>query len=172
MTSSPPVRSLPLFPQEGAPLVLYTDASGAPRNGLGAVLMDGERVSWTSCRCPESVLQGLAPRKTQINPLEVVGVLLGLWTFSAHIEGRRLVVLIDNQAALGAVRKGRSSVSDLNSLVFACRGLAKGCSAEPIFLWVPSELNWADAPSRGVAPPRGVFVPPITPWQTLRLGFS
>ena len=172
MTSSPPVRSLPLFPREDAPLILYTDASGAPRNGLGAVLIDGKRVYWTSSTCPASVLQGLTPRKTQINPLEVVGVLLGLWTFAAHMEGRRLVVLIDNQAALGAVRKGRSSVPDINSLVFACRGLARGCSDDPVFIWVPSELNWADAPSRGVAPPRGDFVPPITPWQTLRLGFS
>ena len=167
MASSPPSRTLFLAPRGDTPLVLYTDASGAPANGLGAVLVDGEKVTWTSCRCPSRLLECFRPRKTQINLLEVCGVILGLWTFSQEISGRRLVVFIDNQAALGATRSGRSSVSDLNALVSVCRELVSGCSAEPVFLWVPSELNWADAPSRGTRPISGDWVAPLTRWQTL-----
>ena len=167
MTEAPPSRVIFLSPREDSPLILYTDASGSPANGLGAVLVDGEEVLWTSCRCPDRVLGLFRQRKTQINLLEVCGVILGLWTFSARVRHRRLVVFVDNQAALGAIKKGRSPVSDLNVLVSVSRELLTGCSSEPIFLWVPSELNWADAPSRGSEPLAGLWVAPVTRWQTI-----
>ena len=167
MTEAPPSRVIFLSPRKDPPLILYTDASGSPANGLGAVLVDGEEVLWTSCRCPDRVLGLFRQRKTQINLLEVCGVILGLWTFSARVRHRRLVVFVDNQAALGAIRKGRSPVADLNVLVSVSRELLTGCSSEPIFLWVPSELNWADAPSRGSKPLAGLWVAPVTRWQTI-----
>ena len=80
MTEAPPSRVIFLSPREDSPLILYTDASGSPANGLGAVLVDGEEVLWTSCRCPDRVLGLFRQRKTQINLLEVCGVILGLWT--------------------------------------------------------------------------------------------
>ena len=70
-----------------SPIVLYTDASGQPLNGLWAVLIDGDSILWTGCRCPESVISALSERATQINPLEVCGVILGLWTFRELVAG-------------------------------------------------------------------------------------
>ena len=83
-------------------------------NGLGAALVDGNSTWWIKAACPGHLIRSLADRATQINPMEVCGVILGLWTFEREIRGRRLLVFIDNQAALGAIRKGRSSVPDFN----------------------------------------------------------
>ena len=44
LETSPPTRIRPLRPREDAPLILYTDASGKPQNGLGAVLVDGASI--------------------------------------------------------------------------------------------------------------------------------
>ena len=109
METAPPTTSGPLVPRKDPPLVLYTDASGQPLNGPRAVLIDGDSTLWTGCQCPESLISSLPDRATQINPLEVCGVIiiLGLWTFQEFLLGRRVIVYIDNQAALGAIRKGR-----------------------------------------------------------------
>ena len=112
-------------------------------------------------------MESLTSRATQINPMEVCGVILGLWTFQNEIRGRRLLVFVDNQAALGAIKKGRSPVQDFNELVFYTRFICADHSVEPVFIWVPSELNWSDAPSRGAPPLSGDWVPPVTRWQLL-----
>ena len=160
------------MPRDDEPLILYTDASGHPMNGLGAVPMDGDSAWWTKASCPGHHMESLADRATQINPMEVCGVILGLWTFAREIRGRRLLAFIDNQAALGAIRKGRSSVPDFNELVFYTRFVCANHSVEPVFLWVPSELNWSDAPSRGSPPLAGDWVPPITKWQVVTAGLQ
>ena len=140
--------------------------------GLGAVLVEGDSIRWTRSTCPGYLLESLADRATQINPMEVCGVILGLWTFRDRIRDRRLLVFVDNQAALGALKKGRSSVPDLNALVSVCRELLAHSASRPVFFWVPSELNWADAPSRGQAPLRGDKTVPVTHWQSLGALFA
>ena len=172
MDGDPPSRVIDLVPRADVPVILYTDASGHPLNGLGAVLVDGDSVSWTSSTCPAKVLEALTSRRTQINPLEICGVILGLWTFGRNIASRRLLVFIDNQAALGAISKGRSPIPDFNELVFYARGICSSLSINPVFKWVPSELNWADAPSRASHPHRGTRVPPVTRWQALTAGIA
>ena len=167
MDATPPSRSKTLMPRNDEPLILYTNASGHPMNGLGAVLVDGNSTWWTKAACPGHLVGSLADRATQINPMEVCSVILGLWTFEREIRGRRLLVFIDNQAALGAIRKGRSSVPDFNELVFYARLVCADNSVEPFFMWVPSDLNWSDAPSRGFPRSRRDWVPPVTKWQIL-----
>ena len=172
LTASPLRTTRPLVPREDAPLILYTDASGKPQNGLGAVLADGDSILWTGCRCPDPLISSLSDRATQINPLELCGVILGLWTFREIIRGRRVIIYIDNQAALGAIKKGRSSVPDFNELVFFARGICGSEMAEPVFFWVPSDLNWSDAPSRYASPIDGFWIAPITRWQDLCAALS
>ena len=171
MDAAPPSRSKMLTPRNDEPLILYTDASGHPMNGLGAVLMDGDSTWWTKAACPKYLIGSLADRATQINPMEICGVILGLWMFGREIRGRRLLVVIDNQAALGAIKKGRSPVPDFSELVFYTRFVCADHSVEPSFMWVPSELNWSDAPSRGSPPLSGDWVPPVTKWQILAASF-
>ena len=117
--------------------------------------------------CPKYLIGSLADRAIQINPMGICGVILGLWTFGREIRGRRFLVFINNQAALGAIKKGRSPVPDFNELVFYTRFVCADHSVEPSFMWVPSELNWSDAPSRGSPPLSGDWVPPVTKWQIL-----
>ena len=55
---------------------------------------------------------------------------------------------IDNTSALGATRKGRSKVFELNRVIANIREqIPQGTTTK--FEYVPSSLNWADAPSRG-----------------------
>jgi hypothetical protein len=62
--------------------------------------------------------------------------------------GRRSVFILDSQSVVGAVSKGRSSSPSLSRLVsrLSAHVLLGGLS--PLWVWVPSEFNPADAPSR------------------------
>ena len=83
--------------------------------------------------------------------MELRGVLLSLrWLLrSASRHGKRIVLLVDAKAALGAVAKGRMNapafhgpLCSVNALLLASNTLLR-----PVY--VPSEDNPADAPSRG-----------------------
>ena len=84
--------------------------------------------------------------------LEAQGVLLGVQWIprSRKRHGHRVIIAIDAKAVLGAVAKGRSSSATLSAIIrrIAAHCLAGGLLLYPIY--VPSESNPADAPSRGV----------------------
>ena len=69
---------------------------------------------------------------------------------TASNHGKRTPVLIDAQAVVGAVAKGRSSAPGLRRTLrrLAAHLLAGDMILKPIY--VPSEMNPADGPSRGV----------------------
>ena len=88
--------------------------------------------------------------KAHINCLEAVSVLLGLrWTLrNRESLNKRLPLAVDNQFIFFALSKGRSSAPGIN---IYCRRIAALCLAGQIRLlpvWVRSEYNPADAPSR------------------------
>jgi hypothetical protein len=60
----------------------------------------------------------------------------------------RQIFLIDSTAVLGCLIKGRSSCQRLNHLCRRICALLTVCNVIPIWLWVPSESNPADGPSR------------------------
>ena len=64
--------------------------------------------------------------------------------------GRRVLILIDSMAALGVVSKGRSSCSALLRLSRQICAVALAFSIYPVVRYIPSEVNPADGPSRGV----------------------
>ena len=82
--------------------------------------------------------------------LEAQALLTGLrWLVSnPNFFGRRIIFFIDSQSLLGAVVKGRSSSRRLNRL---CRKMAAYflvSQIKPSYIWIPSECNPADEPSR------------------------
>ena len=87
--------------------------------------------------------------------LEAAGLVLGIrWHLrtKSHFS-QRLVVLVDAQAVLFAAAKGRSSAP---SLRFEMRKLAALALVGDLiikYIYVSSEYNPADAPSRGVVLP-------------------
>ena len=87
-----------------------------------------------------------------IHILEGEALVLGLKWFlrSQRNFGRRIIVFLDNDALVGAIRKGRSSVPDFNII---CRKVMALTLAGDLYLevyYIPSKENPADEPSRSV----------------------
>ena len=91
----------------------------------------------------------LANRRTQIIPLEATVPLLAISVWKSELGGCRLIIMIDNQSAIGALKKGRSKSSDIQSVITATVDQLDALHIRPEVFWVPSNLNIADIPSRG-----------------------
>ena len=95
-----------------------------------------------SCRAKRQAHSGL---------LECHGVLLALkWVSrSAKRHHHRAVVLVDAKVAIGCISKGRSSARALRRVLRSTAALTLACDLLPRLVYIPSEANPADAPSRG-----------------------
>ena len=96
-----------------------------------------------------------------------------LWAVSrcarSGLRGALCVIYTDSLVVKGAFTKGRSSSVPLNRL---CRRFAALCTAfrlRVILKYVPSALNWADGPSRGLKYP---CVAPETQAKARSIGVS
>ena len=85
-----------------------------------------------------------------INMLEARAVLQTLrWRArSQYFVGSRCVHLVDSQVCLGALRKWRSPAPHFNRVITRIASLILASSCKVIFIYVPTELNPADKPSR------------------------
>ena len=83
--------------------------------------------------------------------LECHGVLLALkWVSRSHSKhSSKPVILVDAKAAIGCVSKGRSSARALHRVLRSTAALCLACDFLPRLVYIPSESNPADAPSRG-----------------------
>ncbi len=132
------------------PVIAYTDADGS--GGLGWMIFEGASVClWASGKSPEEISRLLLPRKTQIHALEMLALVGALFANKERLHRRRLLAFVDNQTAIGVIRKGSSKARDLAALSEVAHRLASECSCELFIQWVPSSLNFADPPSRGLA---------------------
>ena len=99
-------------------------------------------------RVPAHLRRRLRQRKTQINLFELLALQAAVWTFGEAMRDARVVVFVDNQAALNMAIRGWSPRDDANDalhevwLRLAYRGI------EVHWAYVPSKLNLADGPSR------------------------
>ena len=86
--------------------------------------------------------------------LEATGVVLGLKRLArkTNWHSHRGAFLVDAQAVLGALKKGRSSAGTLRWPVRKAGALSLACGWRWRYCYLPSESNPADAPSRGEAP--------------------
>lgn len=84
--------------------------------------------------------------------LEATGVVLGLkWYLrKKQHHATRLPMLVDAQAVLGALVKGRSSAPTLFREIRRAAALSIAGDLLVKYIYVPSEVNPADGPSRGV----------------------
>ncbi len=97
------------------------------------------------------VLSIKAARVEHAGVMEIKGVLLSLrWLLrSASRHGKRLVLLVDAKAALGAVAKGRTNTPAFHNTLCSINALLLASNSLQRPVYVPSEDNPADAPSRG-----------------------
>ena len=129
------------------------------------VVFDGTSSRSFSTSCPASVLSALTPRKTQINPLEMIGVWLALAYLPDFLRGREVIFFVDNLVSMHVLSKGTSRKQDLNAISLSCWEAIDSLGIVPAFIWVPSALNSADGPSRGLLRPDGFPVRPR--WERL-----
>ena len=106
------------------------------RAGLASGRRVAESAPWES---PES-----------INKLEVRAMSTALrWALSSSLSiRRRLLLLSDSQAAVGAITKGRTSSHPLLCRLRPVNALLLASGVQLFVRWIRSEDNPADAPSR------------------------
>ena len=146
-------------------VLIYTDAEG--NGGLGGVCTSSGIDEWFSCTTPSPFLRVLEPRKTQIFALESLAVLISVLIWAKHLQGRRVIFFIDNTSALGCLRKGSSSCSDVHAIITRFWDLAAQHHFSAFLRWVPSKLNISDRPSRGVSPIIGIQISCRFRWESL-----
>ena len=114
------------------------------------------------------VISSKARHRAHAGTLEAEGVALALrWILrSTQRHCRRTLLLIDAQAVLGAVARGRTSAPSLRRAVTRVAALAIGGDLLVHGVYVPSEDNPADAPSRGKRYTRRSAATPVpASWQ-------
>ena len=160
----PSVRDLSSIRLE-PPVILYTDAEGSA--GFGAVLVSSSSSFWVGGHIPSSLRGALHHRATQIFPFEVIAIWAALQVFRGHLQGRRLLLFIDNQSALAVTSKGTSTATDVQAIVSCMWDLIDSLNIQAAFRYVPSKLNLSDPPSRGRQPIVGTRVPLTLRWERL-----
>ena len=92
--------------------------------------------------------------------LEANGVCLGIEWFlrGRHRHGCRAVMLVDAQAIIGALAKGRTSALTISAPIRRAAALTLAGDLYIHYLYIPSESNPADKPSRGLDSSDGPIV--------------
>ena len=127
------------------------DADQQVKARIGAVMFHRELARPVTFTMPveQEMIDRWIPRTTQISMIEMLAPIVAVETFAHLIQGKKIVMLIDSESALGALVKGYSAredlceltsvfweqVSDLEGLVFLDR--------------VSTDANISDGPSRG-----------------------
>ena len=100
-----------------------------------------------SCKAQKPAHSGL---------LECHGVLLTLKWVGRDVKRHhsRPVILVDAKVAVGCISKGRSSAQALRRVLRSISALCLACDLLPRLVYIPTECNPADPPSRGLVPQR------------------
>ena len=136
------------------PVIILTDAASETAGvSVGAVIIDpvnslyqyfGKRLQeplaakWRSTGKDQVICQA-----------ELLAVPIALTTWSQAIEGRDLLIFIDNDPAREALIRGSSVSNDSSAYVHTCRLLSAKAGVAPWYARVASPSNIADLPSRG-----------------------
>eukprot|EP00439_Symbiodinium_sp_Y106_P074706 s3085_g14.t1 len=101
-----------------------------------------------------TVVSARAGYKAHSGVLEAHGLLLTLkWlTRSRRKHHKKVVILVDAKAVLGAAAKGRTSSPSLRGVIRAVAAHSLASDLLVKLIYIPSESNPADAPSRGKGP--------------------
>jgi hypothetical protein len=123
------------------------DEDEAPRDRIGSPHQLGLAKSAFT-----TVVQAKKQYAAHSGELEAVGlVLLVKWILrSTARHSKRIVVLVDAKSVLGAASRGRSSAPSLKRVIRQLGALTLAGDFLLRYVYVPSEDNPADAPSRGV----------------------
>ena len=117
------------------------------KNGWGFVMATEQEVFFSHGQVPANVLKHFNQRRAYIYFLEAIAPVIATVVMRNHCS-KFLLVFIDNQASLQALRKGYGRDQNVNGLLSFFWSLVARMQIHIHFEWVPSELNIADPISR------------------------
>jgi hypothetical protein len=137
-------------------VVIYSDAEWSPPHhpplsfdkGLGGCIFVDSSAKGCALETPEHICNALAPRQTQIIPLELLASAGVLNTFADDVAGRDVILFIDNQSVCCALTKGSSKSRDIQTLSTAWHAMCMVLRCRVWIEWVPTDCNPADELSR------------------------
>ena len=141
--------------------LLYTDSAFAnDRGSLGNVLANEEAPIFGTHRAIDMIIAApVAPARilmfratSAICGLGLLAVTLALYQLRRKLAGRPVLVFIDNNAALGAIVKGKTEGDPAHSFITAMWTIAATLSITLWFERVPSAVKVADLPPRRQLP--------------------
>ena len=107
-----------------------------------------EEVTYSSYTVPEHVISEWSSRRTQIMMVEMLGAVMAVEQMSEKMEGKRITLFIDSEAAEAALIKGYSARSDINDLAGYMWDLVAQRDIGLYVARVPTDGNPSDGPSR------------------------
>eukprot|EP00971_Amphidinium_carterae_P349167 6490879-Amphidinium_carterae.2 len=92
-------------------------------------------------------------RRSHINVQELLAYRTALKVAAGRVEcwQRRVPFMIDSQVVTNVISRGRSSSHQLNYVLQTCLGVTLFCGITPMAIWVGTEENPSDDPTRGKA---------------------
>ena len=162
-------RRLRLVPADAKPALVFSDATG--HGGCVAVLISEtlDTALFIDGAVPNGWRQLLTYRKTQVTSFELFAAVAAIYTWRDKLCQRPVGVFLDNDAALGMLRKGACPKKDLHRFVQMARKPLAELHIEVFFYRVPSDSNCAGPPSRKKPCPFGsyvgIFQRPAIDWQ-------
>ncbi len=150
-----PSRKL-LLNNSSPPMIIYTDASDVPERQpdrwvVGAVLVDVTEncsLHHTHWVVPQEIIDKWIPKQSYMGQLETLACPLALYTWSAKLRRKRVLLFVDNDSAASCLVRGYSPKQDSCSLVGQFWLAASETEAEIYIDRVESKSNIADGPSR------------------------
>ena len=99
----------------------------------------------------KTIISAKARWSAHSSVLEAHGYLLGLKWLARHAakHHHKVPFLVDAKAVIGAATKGRSSARALRTVLRSSAAHCLACDILPRLVYIPSESNPADQPSRG-----------------------
>ena len=98
---------------------------------------------------PQAVLDRWLPRANQIALVELIAPAAVFRAYPSLVANRRIVLLVDSEAAEGALVRGYSSLADMADATGLFWDLVRDAGASVWIDRVPTDANLADGPSRG-----------------------
>jgi hypothetical protein len=128
---------------------MFCDARGSPPRVAAVLFMNGQPVRFTDMEPHSGLMQAFARRDdNQIMGLELLAILIGLYTFGYLLGGTVVRVWCDNVGGEQGLRAGTAKSDDHNMLI---HGILLFAAKHDFTVWVervPSKENIADEPSR------------------------
>ena len=145
-----PPRTISLS-RERKTLPIYIDGRcDSSKKHIGGIIFtpDGQHNEYFSSPVSVNTLDALEDRSTQINAIEMIGVVVAIETWAEYVRGNNIILFIDNNTALSACIKGYSKAADISAMAGNMWLAMAKFQVCVYFARVNTKLNPADAPSR------------------------